>query len=513
MTVRAQFAAQRGRSFTEAADDYVARVRDHQQEHHAPRAVALRRSVLRQLATGDRRHLVYRFAQFFALSRAAGIEPMHLCFEPPLFTSQVRRTYASAAPGWLEADALTDRANPGHRVFLATIPELCCFGFIAIEVATSVMLDWLGTSVDEAPAVSARRLNTDLTKALSTLSSSTALSDHEARALFALVRTLEQVAGGDFSLDALGDDHVLQAWVDLATTTGQTRFTVLMRQIAALSAEVDEAATAARVVGAFAIDDLAVDTDVERLPDRSAGLSAALSHPLIVELLSRADRRTAHQQLVEFAPIRGLNLSRARAMTFGPMEERVVQAKRDGRDLASVVAAGGATYAVTMDALAAAGARLQSFGRASVYLLWNVGRRLDALGLVRELGDLSPEEVRACLPAGLVLDRTAIDEATLAGTEPDGPLGRALETGRTAWYQLRRRKGFGGLEREAEPMDLTEAAGHAILLCRAVSELAGRLSAAVNTRRDGDAFAEEHQRFCAALGRVHGFMPGVEHAL
>lgn len=508
MSVRSQFAASRGRPFAEAADDYVARVRDHANEHHAGRATAIKRSVMRQLSTDDRRHLVYRFAQFFGLSRAAGVDPMDLCFDPPLFTSQVRGAFSQASPGWVASDALADPAQPGHRVFLATVPELCCFGFIATEVVTPVMLKGLKAGVEGDPAGFARTFNADLAKAISALSASTALSDHESRALFTLVKALERVVGEDFSFDTLDDDHLLEAWPDVAATKDLTRFTALMRQLAVLSAELTAAAAADVAADAAPLDAMAVEPGIERLEDRADATANALSDPLIVELLSRDEHKMIQQQLRDFAALQGLHLSRARALTFGPVEDKLVQAKRDARDLARVVGAPATNHADTVAALGAAHKKLQVLTHAGLHLLWQQGQRREALRLAVEAGHLSHADVRAVVPEAASVascDLAALDDA-LAQTQTDGRLQQVLETGRTAWYLLRRRKAFGALESDAAGADaLGEAAGHAALLGLTLSDLQARIEAAVRTCREGDAFAAEHQRFCAALARVHGF--------
>jgi hypothetical protein len=497
MTVRAQFAAARIRSFAEAAEAYVLRVQDDGRpgsDRRAVRANTLRRSVMLQLSTDSRRLLIYRFANFFSLAQAAGVEPLELCFDPPVFPTDARRAFATAAPDWISEDALRDpRGQGGHQVFVGSIPELCCFGFIATELFVPVMLRWIEAPVSgDTPSV-AQALTADLTRAVSELAADTAMSDHDSRTLFQIVETLEQVAGADFSLSQLTDSHVLEAWQCSAEATGITRFAEFLRQISALSVEVQASEAASAATQADELDGLGVNerNALAVVPD---WVAHALSEPLLVELLSRDQSKIARQQLDTLAALSGLYLSRARAMTFGPVENRIIQAKRLKRDASDVAAAGrqevshGRTLTMLQDLVD----KVDAFLRASVHLLWTNNRRADAVHLATLAGYVS----------GM--------NSSVVGREPEGAWRDTLESGATAWHDLRRRVAFARCDADAEAVDeLEDAAVQAARLLHAVGRLRGRIDLAVGERREGQPFMEEYDMFCAALGQVHRFgFPG-----
>src|SRR5262249_7301185 len=155
--------------------------------------------------------------------------------------------------------------------------------------------------------------------------------------LFRLVEILELIAGDDFSLHDLTDAQVLESWRQSAASNGAAvRFLEILRQLSALSAEVWASTATAAAGDAAPVDDPAVGPRIaegQAMTGDPDWVSHALSDPLIVELLSRDEMKVTKQQVDTLALLSGLYLSRARVMTFGPIENRVIQAKRDGRDL------------------------------------------------------------------------------------------------------------------------------------------------------------------------------------
>jgi hypothetical protein len=517
MSVRNAFAVARVRNFADAGEAYVTRVRDRATDERRPaRADRLRRLVLRRLATAERRQLLYRFAHFFSLTHFAGIDPLALCWEPPVLTAEARRRFAGAAPDWVGADdALRDPNDPeGHRIYLGAVPELCCFGAIAVEVLPGDMLRWTSLPAGGNAAAYARTLNADLTNAVSRLAAGSTLTDHDARVLFELLERLEQIAGTDFSLPVVTDGQVLDLWTSTAAAKGPTRFASILRQLAALAAELStvEAEQAGRQTASF--DD---PSFVEPLHDQariladSDWIEHALSDGFLADLLSREELGAIEQQLSALGSRPGLFLSRARLLTFGGTENLVINAKRQQRDPATIAreAARGTSYPATLAMLATLAGKLDRFLDASLHLLWDRGRHADALRIAVLAGRLSRADVAAWAPdlhGGADDDFTARVEAALAGVQRTGELDGTLHAGRVAWLALSRRKAFAAPGTDDGTIDrMEDGAALAARLRHAVTRLHGNIAAAVADRREDTAFAAERDLFCAALARVHGF--------
>jgi hypothetical protein len=516
MPVRSQLAAARVRSFAEAGEAYVLRVQgDTRIDAGASRARHLKRNVLRQLSTGDRRHLIYRFAHWFSLSRFAGVEPMDLCFDPPVFARAVYQAFANASRGWItETHELRDPVRPGHRVFLAAVPELCCFGYIASEVLHTVMLQWPNGPTEGDSATYAETLNTELTRAVSALSSETGPSDHHWRALCRLVEALEAIAGTEFDPCRLTDGQVLESWKATAEASGTKRFVELLHQLSVLSTETRLSADEAAAANALSLDDAAIGdriSNAEVLGDSTESIGSALTDPLIEALLSQEDMDVATQQLDKLAGLERLDLSRARLITFEPIENRVIQAKRERRDARDIVCVAnpGMSHAMTVAMLAEIIGTLDGFILAAVHMLSKHGRRVDGVRVAVEAGRLSREDVMALVPdlhaiAGEDFNERL--ETALATVEPVARLAKALEIGRDAWRKLRRRNAFARLGADAPSLDRLESAAlHACQLRHALENLHAGVDHAVSPCREGEGFAAEYDTFCGALAHVHGF--------
>jgi hypothetical protein len=409
---------------------------------------------------------------------------MALCWDPPVTVAEVTAGLAAASPGWVNGDVLRDPASGKHQVFLAAVPELCCFGFILTDVLPVDVLTSLRRPFEGDADGYARTLNSELSRIVSTCTAETSMSDHHARVLGRLVAVLEQLGGDDLSFETLTDDLVLESWKALADANRATAFAELLRQLAALT-DASQAALAESAESlAASLDDPTLSP--QRLSNELAAqydsALQALALPLIDKLLSHDQARIVGDQMGSFAPLVGLDRSRMRASTFRSLENQIVQGKRDDRDLHGLLFDGPltVTHGSTLALLRTVIDRLDTFIHAALYLLEADARPEAARTLAANLG--YPSDARSGERFDVV-----------------------LATGRRAWDRLRHRVAFMTIVEDPAAIDeMAETAIDAAPLRAALTRLYARLDRAVDGCREGAGFVAEYQVFCEALAHVHG---------
>jgi hypothetical protein len=476
-----------------AAQSYVERVElAAGASQRSLRAATITRDVLTALCTAERANLTYRFANFFVLLRMAGADPLHPLLEPPVLASDARRLLERIVrPDWIQEEGvLRAPQNEGFRVFPGDIPRLSCLGFMLFEVFPELLVTHARSRATSGTELAAGEFLKEINRALARLQADEGQSEHTTRKFFALIQGLEEAAGRNFEISSLRDDHILSVWLWLASgDSGVKRYTETLRMLAELTEAIRTGEAAGAVQQAAVIDDplLAARVSEGGLEGDDTRSDAALSDDLVATLLTKSQAAMVSVVLVDFACLSGIYLSRARALAFGPFENKLIQAKRDRRDPASVVASldGGANaFAAKGAELTEIIAALAQFVGVAVLLAWEAGEHGAALEAAVAAGFVSADQAEAIL-----------------ATEQPGPLAATLQAGTLAWRSLRRRAGFATMqEKHAE---MSEAAGHAVYLLAALSRHAKRITAAIEPYLAEQQYRAEVAHFLDALMQVH----------
>lgn len=476
------------------------------------RADTLRLRVMRKLVTAERYELIFNFSQFLWLSRGAGVDPFEPCIDPPVTIEDVRHAFGQAiAAGRVAGDSLS---SPGvaHEIHLVAVPELCCFGYILSSVMMTTLLDVCVPPSDRIghhDYVTA--VNRRITQGISALEDELGFGDYEARMLHELVDAIREQTGGDFEPTTLEDDLVLAVWEARAGKHGSLRFTRMLAELASLTAEYVRGMAQKATRSARGIDDPALADRIDAVPNELSAddeVAAGLLVPCIRALLTKDERDSARMQLVTLGGLRRLYLSRARAETFGPLENKVIQAKKNRTDLAAPLDAARTrpTHGDSLAILAKLIAKLAQLADACSFLLWQNGHRLEALRVGIARGRLTHADVSDLV--GDVVDFAEDSEeafrAALDAVAPSAPVQAMLDMGKAAWQWLRRRDAFAAFQQTLTAEGGEALAHDASRLCQALTRQTDSLAAAVGTCNEGDGFVRDYETFCAALAAVHG---------
>ncbi len=514
---RTRLISARLQRYLAAGNDYVERAGHRPESWAGAKAQALRRQVMQRLGSSEAYRFVHQFAGFFTLLRLADVDPLEFVFSPPLTTREARTLLKrSATPGWCEdADVFASPADTTYKIKMAVIPRLSCLFYLLFETEGDLLLDFA-----EKPCAGFKDFSADFTRAMSSAMTHKKeegdTSNHAYRSMLDLTNTLESVVGADFSVFHLCDDDVLNTWRQMAVRgTGRTRLTEFLRLLSALTAEIRSAHNEYHPGASIALDDAkslwqpSLEDGQVAYGDDSHEVS--LAHPFIVELLTEEEKALLQFLLVRTRDLAGLHLSRARAVAFSPLENRMIEAKRQKRDASTILEDPSESdgYELLLGDLEKISQRLDALSSAAVKVLWDNERRLEAMqcavaaGLVdmgyvsglleRSVGDVTGDET----------DEIRIDRM-LSCSDRDPAFGHVLRDAGGSWKKLKRRLFFASIPDRLNGLEaLAESAELSITLCRQLVRLQEQLRIAVEPHLSEDGFRSEATIVRKALWSIH----------
>ena len=513
--LRSQLASARLQRFLSSRNDYVERAGLRSEPWAGDQAKALSRQVMQRLASAHAYRFLHQFAGFFTLCRLSGVDPLEFAFSPPLTRKEARRILQKgAAPGSLNGDDVFAVAKGGEfKIVLGVIPRLACLAYILFETEAELLLDFAERPCDTFDGFRDEMMRA-LSSAIARREDDDAPSSHAYKCMMELVQDLERLAGKDFSVFDLTDDQVLAGWQTMAQRgSGVARLPEYLRLLASLTAEIRSSTNDRDEGGNLELDD---PDNVAELRDGTTVAYAegrneeALAHPVIQELLTEADQFLCRMLLLRTNELSALYLSRARAIGFGPLENKAIEAKRLQRDPALVIyeTPYDNAYQGLMTDLSKLLERLERLNLAAFKVLWDRGERLGALGRAMAGGLLDDDfSMRVLAAADNVTSIDALEHhvATAMPDVSDDPrLAKAMQAGAAAWKSLKRRQYFATLPDTAEGLDaLSQGAEQASHLNHVVTVLHRRLQHAVRPHIEDDNFSAELTIFRDALASIH----------